>query len=128
MIDPISITGLSYEVDEQIQKYIRRKVGKLDRYMPKSAAKTARAEVKLSEESKGADKYSAEVILHLTSGQITAKDSAINMFAAVDIVEAKLRNQLNKHHDKHAKHSADRKGALQRLRRLADRDFWGRQN
>ncbi len=128
MIDRLEITGIHYDVEDDIKKYVNRKIGKLDRYVPKAAARNVHARVKLMAESKGADKYSAEVILHFKNGQVTAVESAPNMFAAIDIVEQKVKNQLNKHHDKHAKHSSDRKGYLQKLRRLADRDFRGRQN
>lgn len=128
MIKKIEIAGIHYKVEDDIKKYVERKVGKLDRYMPKSARESAHAEVKLFEETKGRDKYSAEIILHFKNGNLTAKDSTQNMFAAVDIVEAKIRNQLKKHHDKHLDHTSDRKGLLRKLRNLADRDFRGRQN
>ena len=128
MIERIDVTGIHYKVEDDIKKYVIKKVSKLDRFIPKSARSTVHAEVKLFEESKGGDKYSAEVLLYFKNGQVTAKESAMNMFAAVDIVEAKLKNQLKKHHDKHVEHSSDRKGYLRKIRRLADRDFWGKQN
>ena len=128
MIERLEIDGIHYKVSDDIRKYVMKKIGRLDKFAPKAAARNVHAQVKLREEKKGNDKFTAEVILTFKGGQVTAKDSTINMFAAIDIVEAKLRNQLKKHHDKHADHSADRKGALRHFRKLARRDFWGSQN
>lgn len=129
MINNISVTGIRYEVTDKMERYIRNKIGRLDRYMPRGSKKSVRAEVRLTEDKgKRNDKYEAEVILHIKNGNLTAKESTLNMYAAVDIVEAKLKNQLRKHKEKHLDHRKDRKNVMRRLRRLADRDFWGSQN
>lgn len=132
MISNITITGIHYDVNDKLEKYVRNKIGRLDRYMPRSARRSIRAEVRLQEDKgKRRDKYEVEVVLHVKNGLLTAKESTLNMYAAVDIVEAKLKNQLRKHKEKHLSHRKerkDRKGAFRRLRRLADRDFWGSQN
>jgi putative sigma-54 modulation protein len=92
--------------------------------------KSVRADVKLSEfPGNKNDKYKAEVVLHLTSAQLTAVESTLNMYAAIDIVEAKLKNQLRKYKERHQEHKKiDRKNVFRRLREKSDRDFWGRQN
>lgn len=128
MIKNISITGRKYDVSDQIKEHVGNNIGQLDRFAPKSARRTLHGEVKLSEESKGANKFGAEVILHFKNGQVTAKESAATMEAAIDKVEDKLQAQLTKHHDKHVDHKSNRKGYLTKLRNLADRDFRGRQN
>lgn len=129
MIANISLSGIRYEVDDKMEKYVRSKIGRLDRYMPRSARRNVRAEVRLSEERANKnDKYQVEVTLHIKDGNLTAKEATLNMYAAIDIVEAKLKNQLRKHKEKHMDHRKDRKGVLRRLRRLADRDFRGSQN
>jgi len=130
VIKKINIAGIHYEVSEKMKKYVQSKIGRLDRYMPRAQRKNARADIKLTEVTgKKNDKYTAEVVLHLPSGQITATEATLNMYAAVDIVEAKLNNQLRKHKEKYlSERKVDRKGILRRMRRLTDRDFWGRQN
>jgi putative sigma-54 modulation protein len=129
MIKKIDIAGIHYEVSDKMKKYIESKIGRLDRYMPRTARKGVRVEAKLSESKNvKSDKYTAEVVLHYPNGTVTASDSTINMYAAVDIVEAKLKNQLRKHKEKHQNHKSDRKGLLRRIRRLTDRDFRGAQN
>ena len=130
MITKLEIVASGIELTEDIKKYVDKKVGRLDRYMGKHARKSAHAEVKLKlEKSKKKDKLMAEVILHIPGETLTAKESTLNIYAAIDIVEAKLKNQLKKYKDKHdSGRKADRKGALGRLRKMADKDFWGSQN
>ena len=39
--------------------------------------------------------------MHLPKETLTAKESTINMFAAIDIVEAKMSNQIKKYKQTH---------------------------
>lgn len=100
MIASIDITGIKYNVNDRTQKYVVDKVGKLDKYIPSHARKSITADVKLREVNRDhGNKYEAEVILHVPDKVITAKDSTLNMMAAIDIVEAKLIAQLRKYKD-----------------------------
>ena len=130
MITKLEISANGIELTDDIKKYVEKKIGRLDRYMNKHARKSVHAEVKLKQEkSKKKDKLMAEVILHVPGETLTAKESTLNIYAAIDIVEAKLRNQLKKYKDKlESSQRADRKGALQKLRAMADRDYRGSQN
>lgn len=129
MISNIEVTGIHFEMDPDLEKYARTKISKLDRYMPRPARRSVRAEVKLIQDrSNKKNKNTCEVVLHLPGGEHMAKESTVNMYAAIDIVETKLRNQLRKYKEKHAQHRAPRKDMLRKFRRLADKDFWGRQN
>ncbi len=100
MIASIDITGIKYNVSEKMQKYIIDRVGKLDRYVPAHARKSLVADVKLRQVNRDhGNKYEAEVILKVPEKTIIAKDSTMNMHAAIDIVEAKLIAQLHKYKD-----------------------------
>lgn len=100
MIASIDITGIKYNVTEKTQKYIMEKVGKLDRFVPMHARKSMAADVKLRQVNQDhGNKYEAEVILKVPEKTIIAKDSTMNIFAAIDIVEAKLIAQLRKYKD-----------------------------
>jgi len=100
MITSIDITGIKYNVNDKTMKYVMEKVGKLDRYVPAHARKTIVADVKLRQVNRDhGNKYEAEVILHVPDKVITAKDTTLNMMAAIDIVEAKLIAQLHKYKD-----------------------------
>lgn len=101
----IDITGVRYTPDALTRKYVNRKIGALDRYIGRHARKSAQAEVKLKEVNRThGNKYECDVILHVPDMTITAKDSTVNMLAAVDIVEEKLRVQLKKYHDERTDH------------------------
>jgi putative sigma-54 modulation protein len=102
MITKFEITGVHIDTDEKIKKYVTKRIAKLERYVPRQARKSAHIEVKLSESKKQRDKQcTAEFIIHLPLETLTAKESTINLFAAVDIVEAKIQNQLKKYKDTH---------------------------
>ena len=98
MLHITEITGIKYEVDELTRKYVQKKIGRLERYLPRHARKSATAEVKVKQIDKShGNKYEVEVILVVPDKKLTAKDSTTNVMAAVDIVEAKLAGQLRRY-------------------------------
>ncbi|MFZ1324139.1 MAG: ribosome-associated translation inhibitor RaiA [Candidatus Saccharimonadales bacterium] len=102
MIRKFEITGVHIDTDEKVKKYVTKRVAKLEKYIPRHARGSAHIDVKLSESKKQRDKQcTAEIIIYLPMETLTAKESTINLFAAVDIVEAKLQNQLKKYKDTH---------------------------
>lgn len=102
MIERLEVSGVHLKLDEDLEKYTRKKIGQLDRFAPRQSRESIHAEVKLKE-SKSKDKKNCtcEVILHLPHETITTSESTINMYAAVDIVETKLVQQLKKYKDTH---------------------------
>lgn len=114
MITRIDKSGINIELDSDVVKYIDRKIGRLDKYVPRSARASLRAVVTIRETSNQSGKYECEAILHLPGENITAKDATMNKFAAVDIVEAKLHNQLLKYKATHS--SVARRGLLRKMR------------
>lgn len=123
MIQSIAITGVKYDIDATTKKYVRRKIGRLDRFLPRHARKSVSAEVKLKEVNRDhGNKYEAEVILHVPNKQLTAKDSTVNMMAAVDIVEAKVSSQLKKYKDLNIGHTGKTRAVLSRFKRSYARE------
>ena len=117
MIQKLEINGVHTVLTDDLKKYINKKIGKLDRYMPRHARESAHAEVFVKErEFKAKQERECEVVMRLPGSTITVKESTVNMFAAVDIVEAKLKNQIKKYKDTHNAHRIHRK-VLLRLRR-----------
>lgn len=111
MIAHVEITGVgAYMPDDSTKKYVRKKIGSLDRLVPRHARKTMHADVKLAEinQSHG-NKYEVEVVLHVPDKVMTAKDSTMNILAATDIVEAKIANQLRKYKQELIPHVGRRK-------------------
>lgn len=98
MIGKIEIVGQQTTVTPELQKYVQKKIGRLDRYVAKQERQSVHAEVKLKEtKSKDKKQFKATVILHLPQETLEASEQTINMFAAIDIVETKLKTQLRKH-------------------------------
>jgi putative sigma-54 modulation protein len=117
MIQKLEISGVHTDLTPELQKYVGKKIGRLDRYLPRHARASAHAEVILKELTpKNKRQCVCEVVLHLPKENITSKEGTVNMFAAVDIVEAKLKNQLKKYKDKHTAHRLHRR-ILKKLRR-----------
>lgn len=111
MITNVEITGVgNYKADESTKKYITKKIGALDRLTPRHARKSIRADVKVAEinQSNG-NKYEVEVVMHVPDKTITAKDTALNVLAASDIVEVKIANQLRKYKQENIPHVGKRK-------------------
>lgn len=117
MIQKLEINGVHTVLTDDLKKYITKKIGKLDRYMPRHARESAHAEVYVKEIMVKTKKENVcEVVLHLPGNNLMTKESTINMFAAVDIVEAKLKNQLKKYKDTHNAHRIHRRVLLRFMR------------
>jgi putative sigma-54 modulation protein len=122
MINLITITGVKYDVDEATKKYVIKKISRLDRYLPRHARKSASAEVLLKEVNRAhGNKYEVEVIINVPGKILTAKDSTVNMLAALDIVEAKLAAQLHKYKETTTDHGG-RHAMLARFKRSYARE------
>lgn len=122
MIESIEITGVKFDVDAATRKYVLKKIGRLDRYLPKHARKSVMAEVKLRQVNRDhGNKYEAEVILQVPDKVLTARDSTVNALAALDIVEAKIVTQLRKYKQTTMPH-VGRRGVLSRFKRSYARE------
>jgi len=98
MIKKLEITGVHTEATEDIRDYVEKKLGKLDTYMPRRARESVHLEVWLKEEhAKNKKESTAEVVMFLPGETITAKETTVNIYAAIDIVEQKIKSQLRKY-------------------------------
>lgn len=125
----IEFNTKKYELNDDIKKYVEKKIGKLDRKISRKVRSTIFAKVMLKENAqvkKG--RFSCEVIMYLPEQQLIVEEATINMFAAVDIVESRLKNQISKYHSKHSQHRTERRKVYDHFRKLADRDFRSKQN
>lgn len=104
MIEKMEIAGVHMDVEPKLQKYVARKLGAMDKYIPKKARESAHLEVKLKEEHlKQQKQYTCEVVLHLPHDIIRIAETTMNIFAAVDIIDTKLKNQIRKYKETHAR-------------------------
>ena len=120
MLQRFEIQGVHATVDDKLRAYVTKKIGGLDRYLSKHAKESAHAEVHLKESKKKDNQHCAcEVTLHLPHQNIIIKERALNMYAAVDIVEAKLKQQLKKYKEQHGSGKLHRRLAARFMRRQA---------
>lgn len=118
MIQNLTITGVKYELTDTSKKYVEKKIGALDRFLPRHARKSVAADVKIKRtDNPDGNKYEVEVIMTVPDKVITAKDSTMNVTAAVDIVESKLAGQLKRYKDDTLAHVGRSRGVLARLKR-----------
>jgi putative sigma-54 modulation protein len=105
MIAKFDLKGVHTTIDTTVQKYVTKKIGNLDKYLPRAHRDSVHAVVELKQAAKAKEqkKYTCDVILHLPhGGTLHAAESTMNMFAAIDIVETKLKLQIKKHKESHA--------------------------
>lgn len=102
MIKRLTIDGVHMAVGEDLKKYVAKKIGRLDRYIPKTSRQSVLVDIKLKEgRAKDKNQRTCEAIMHLPQETLTVQETTINIYAAIDIVEAKLRTQLKKYKDTH---------------------------
>ena len=103
MITKMEIDGVHMEVGPKLNKYVTKKLGAMDKYIPRAARESAHLEVKLKEQKlKDKRDYTCEVILFLPHDTIRIAETTVNIYAAVDIIETKLKNQIRKYKETHA--------------------------
>ncbi|MCY3804620.1 MAG: ribosome-associated translation inhibitor RaiA [Candidatus Saccharibacteria bacterium] len=115
MIERLEITGVHLKLWSKLEKYVYRKIGRLDRFIPRHAKKSVHGRVILSENRK-TKSATCEVVLELPHATISAREETMNIFSSVDIVEVKLANQIRKYKTAHTQHNDRRL-----LRRLLGR-------
>lgn len=101
----LDIAAVHFELDAELKGYVQSKVGKLDRFINRKHRDACHGRVVLTEDKgKASNRCSCEVTLTFPHGIVAAKDSGVNMFAAVDTTEAKVKAQLLKHKSKVTAH------------------------
>lgn len=103
MLQKFELNGVHTSIDENLRKYVTKKIGRLDKYLPRAHRDSVHAIVELKEaKSKTNNKYTCAVTMHLPREDLMVSESTLNMYAAVDIVEARLKLLIHKYKDQHA--------------------------
>jgi ribosomal subunit interface protein len=107
-------------VGEDLKRYVTRKIGRLDRFIPKTGRESVHVAIKLKEgKAKDKNERTCEVIMRLPRETITITETTINIYAAIDIAETKLRYQLKRYKDLHASPKLHQRLMAELKRRLA---------
>jgi len=99
-------TDIAYrnmEGDDKLREYATTKIGELEKYLPRQVRESAIARILLEEDASGREdnRFVCDVIITVHGEEMKSKEGTVNIYAAVDIVEAKLRSQLRSYKDKH---------------------------
>ena len=93
----LHISTKDFDLTEKVTAYIERKIGRLDKYLPKNMKDIeGRVILELDPSGREDNKFICEDMLEVPGRNLEAREATLNMFAAIDIVEAKLKAQARK--------------------------------
>lgn len=102
MINTLQISGVHSQLTQKERNYVLKKIGGLDKYIPKFARQSTSVEVKIKEKSaKDKRTHECEVIMKLPKQTITSHRDSISIIASIDEVEENLKKQLKRYKDLH---------------------------
>lgn len=99
MIEKIEISGNNYKVEESVKKYALKRIGKLDRYLPRGSKKDVIVKIIITEVGRShGTKYEISLAMDIPGGKVlAARDECTNIFAGIDLVETKLTGQIRRY-------------------------------
>jgi ribosomal subunit interface protein len=102
MLQKFEISATHMELDERLKKYTTKKLANIDKYLSKHVRPSAHLEVRLKEHKSGGQKQSiCDVTFFLPHDTIKIRESTQNIFASIDIVEVKLKQQVRRYKESH---------------------------
>lgn len=90
----ITVHGRNVEVNDWIQEYVEKKVGKLERYLP--AVSDVRAELTHTPTRAAADRYTAQITMWAGGQILRAEESTSDIFASIDATVDKIYSQIRR--------------------------------
>jgi ribosomal subunit interface protein len=98
----LHITSRNFELDDKVRNYCEEKIGNLDRFLPRHAKETS-GTVLLAEDPSGKEDnhFICDATIKVPGPDLNAREATTNIYAAIDIVEAKLKAQAVKYKEKH---------------------------
>lgn len=96
----LSITGKNIEINENLRKYVEKKIGRLDRYLPNII--DGRVELTADESARAADdRQIAQVTLRTKNVILRAEEASSDIYASIDAVFEKMQRQVDRYKGKH---------------------------
>lgn len=93
----LHVTTKNFELSKKVTDYVDKKIGRLDRYLPKGMRDIeGRVILEVDPSGKENNTFICEAMLEVPGPNLEARDATLNIYAAIDIVEAKLRVQISK--------------------------------
>lgn len=95
----LTITGKNLEINDTIRKYVEKKIGRLDRYLPNIL--DGRVELTVDEGARAAsDRQIAQVTLRTKKVILRAEEASADIFASIDAVFEKMQRQVDRYKGK----------------------------
>ena len=95
----LTITGKNLEINDTIRKYVEKKIGRLDRYLPYIS--DGRVELTVAEGARAAeDRQIAQVTLRTKKVILRAEEASSDIFASIDAVFEKMQRQVDRYKGK----------------------------
>ncbi len=105
----LSITGKNLEITDSLRKYVEKKIGRLDRYVPDTL--DARVELTVENTRAAKDRQIAQVTLRTKRAVLRAEEASADMFASIDAVLEKMQRQADRYKTKRwSKRTAEEMG------------------
>lgn len=101
MLNNLQISAVHSQVTEKEKAYARKKIGALEKFIPKGSRPSVSVEIKLKQiKSKDKNDHECEVIMKLPKQTITSHRTTTSFMVAIDEVEENLKKQLKSYKDK----------------------------
>jgi putative sigma-54 modulation protein len=94
----LAIAGKNLEITDSLRKYVEKKIGRLDRYLPNII--DARVELGVENTRAAKDSQIAQVTLRTKHAILRAEESSSDMFASIDAVFDKMQRQADRYKGK----------------------------
>jgi len=95
----LTITGKNIEINDTLRKYVEKKIGRLDRYLPNII--DGRVELEKDEGARAADdRQVAQVTLRTKNAVLRAEEASNDIFTSIDSVVEKMQRQADRYKGK----------------------------
>lgn len=90
--------------NKRARAYAQKKIGALEKFIPRDARGVATAQITLERDPNGREANGAVcgVVLTLPNAKLVCSDGTVNIFAAIDIAEGKLKDQIREYKERHS--------------------------
>lgn len=98
----LQTTGRNFELDPKILKYLDQKIGSLEKYLPRPARPaTGVVVLEIDKSGREDNQCVCEISVDVKGEKMHAREATMNMYAAIDICEQKIKIQALKYKSKH---------------------------
>lgn len=95
---PCELATKNFELDEKTKEYAFDKLGGLEKYLPKHMRSATNVAILLEADPSGREdnRFVCDAVVIVGGTTLVSREGTVNMFASIDIVEAKLKVQVLK--------------------------------